>query len=146
VKRAPRSLRRVIAEDATLASWQARRAREQALMAAIGRHLPRQLATRLRATESESGEIELIAPAGAIAAAVRQRTPDLVNALEREGWSCRGLRVRVEVSIESPPASQKRVPAVNRQDLAPLAKLGSDLPAGPLKSAVARLLRRTGGR
>lgn len=144
-KRAPRPLNRVIAEDATLGAWQARHAREQALIASIRRHLPRQLGTRLSACELPTGDIELIAPAGAVAAAVRQRTPELVQALEREGWPCRAVRVRVQVTDE-PRMPKKALPAsVNRQDLAPLARLSGELPSGPLKTALARLLRRTGG-
>jgi len=145
MKRAPRPLQRVIAEDATLAAWQARRTREEALLTAVKRHIPRQLGDRLRAAELESGEIELIAPAGAVAAAVRQRTPELAMALQREGWTCRGIRVRVQVTTGLIPAAKRAPPPIDRAALAPLAKLKSDLPAGPLKSAVARLLRRTGG-
>lgn len=144
MKRAPQPLKRVIAEDATLASWQARRVREEALLAAIRRQLPRQLGDRLRATELESGEIELIAPAGAVAAAVRQRTPELSMALQREGWLCRGLRVRVQVSTSTANPPKAAPKSIDRATLAPLAKLSAELPSGPLKDAVARLLRRTG--
>ncbi|HZQ61907.1 MAG TPA: DciA family protein [Casimicrobiaceae bacterium] len=145
MKRAPRPLHRVIAEDATLAAWQARRAREQALVGALRRHLPRQLGDRVRAAELESGEIELITPAGAVAAAVRQRTPDLVVALQREGWTCRGIRVRVQVTTATEAPTKIAPRPIDRAALAPLAKLNADLPAGPLKTALARLLRRTGG-
>jgi hypothetical protein len=145
MNRAPRPLQRVIAEDATLAAWQARRAREEALLSVIRRQLPRQLGERIRASELESGEIELVTPAGAVAAAVRQRTPELAMALQREGWLCRGLRVRVQVTTSAPSPPKVAPKSVDRAALAPLAKLSADLPAGPLKAAVARLLRRAGG-
>ena len=145
MKRAPRPLKTVIAEDETLAAWQARRSREEALLATIRRHLPRQLGDRVRAVELESGEIELVVAAGAVAAAVRQRTPDLAMALHRDGWSCGGVRVRVQVSAAEPVAAKVATRPIDRAALAPLSRLSADLPAGPLKNALARLLRRTGG-
>ncbi|MDQ6619836.1 MAG: DciA family protein [Pseudomonadota bacterium] len=145
MKRAPRPLKHVIAEDATLAAWQSRYAREQALLLAVRRYLPRQLAERIRACELDTGEVELIAPAGAVAAAVRQRTPELAVALQREGWVCCGVRVRVQVSSAAPVQPREARQTLEHGALAPIARLRGELAAGPLKAALTRLLRRTGG-
>jgi len=145
MKRAPQPLHRVIANDTTLGAWQARRAREEALLTAIRRELPRQLGDRLRAGVLDSGDIELIAPAGAVAAAVRQRSPDIARRLREQGWACNAVRVRVQVTVGAPTAPRPDMPPIDRNALAPLARLGAELPNGPLKTALTRLLRRTRG-
>jgi hypothetical protein len=145
MKRAPRPLGTVIASDATLAAWEARRARELALTRALRHHLPRQLGERVAVRETESGTVELVTGAGAIAAAVRQRVPELRTLLERDGIRCGELKVRVHVSTGTAPVAVK--PAgqrIDRTAVAPLASLERSLPAGPLKSALAKLLRRAG--
>ena len=141
----PEPLRTIIAADQQLAGWQARRRREQALTAAVRRLLPRQLGDRVEAVELASGEMELLASAGAIAAAVRQRLPDVRQALQRDGWRCAGLNVRVRVVIADAAPPRRAPPAPDRNALAPLARLTRTLPPGPLKSALARMLRKTGG-
>ncbi len=143
--RAPQPLHRIIAADEALAGWQARHQREQALTTSIRRQLPRQLGERVHATLLPSGEVELATTSGAIATAVRQRGPDLLQALQREGWACPGLRVRVRVATAAPAAAKPAARTVERDALAPVARLTRSLPDGPLKLALARLLRRTGG-
>ena len=140
----PRPLRQVLGADATLAAWQARHAREEALTAAVRRYLPRQLGERLRATLPGDGGIELVAPSGAVAAAVRQRGPDLLRALEREGWPASALRVRVRPLPGVPKVIPIPGPPPGKAEMAPLAELARSLPPGPLKVALARLVRRAG--
>jgi hypothetical protein len=84
------------------------------------------------------------AEAGAIAAVVKQRSPNLVAALQREGFEFTGIRVRVQVRVD--PESPDKVIAkqVDRSSLSPLARLARELPAGPLKAALGRFLRRAG--
>ncbi len=94
--------------------------------------------------DAEGHELQLAVDAGAIAAIVRQRTPDLIAILRRDGWQFTGIRVRVQVRIA--PQIQRKVD-VNQPDkesLRPLAGLARKLPAGPLKNALARFLRRAG--
>ncbi len=145
MKRAPRALRTVIAADATLAGWQARRAREERLTRAVRTHLPRQLGERVQIRETEAGAMELVTTAGAIAAAVRQRLPDLRMALQREGFEPGELRVRVQVGAGAPAPAAKAPPRhIDREAVAPLAGLAKSLPPGPLRDAIAKLLRRAG--
>ena len=143
--RAPLPLARILASDATLATWDARARREAVLTALIRRQLPRPLAQRVHVANGEGNELELAVDAGAIAGIIRQRAPDLIAHLRREGWEFTGIRLRVQVRVVA--AKQEKIP-INQPDkeaLRPLATLGATLPAGPLKSALARLLRRIGG-
>jgi hypothetical protein len=142
--RSPQSLQRILAADPALAAWDARRRREAALTAIVRRHLPRPLAERLRVAEDGGPELCLVADAGAIAAVARQRAPDLLEELRREGCEFTSIRVRVQVAnvprkLEKPIAKH-----IDRTALRPLATLAHDLPAGPLKVALARFLRRAG--
>jgi hypothetical protein len=71
--------------------------------------------------------------------------PDLLAALRRDGHDLVGVRVRVQVPVgsASPPLQPAR--ALSRAEAAPLADLARRLPAGPLRAAVQRLLRHSGG-
>jgi hypothetical protein len=142
--RSPQTLSRILAADPTVAGWQARRHREELLAGIVRRHLPRPLADRVRVTGAEGAELELAVDAGAIAAILRQRTPDLLAALVRGNWQFTGIRVRVQVRVapRAPPKFDVNQP--DRESLRPLAELARGLPPGPLKAALARLLRRLG--
>jgi hypothetical protein len=141
---APRPLRSVIAADAMLAHWDERRRRTDVLTAAVRRHLPRPLAERVRVATTDHDELALATDAGAIAAILRQRTPDLLAALRREGWEFSGLRVRVQVRAAPPTATKQPRNQMDRSCFRPLAGLARELPPGPLKTALARFLRRAG--
>ena len=142
--RSPQSLQRILAADPALAAWDARRRREAALTAIVRRHLPRPLAERIRVAEDRGPELNLVADAGAIAAVARQRAPDLLAELQREGCEFTSIRVRVQVATATRKI-QKPVPKqIDRAALRPLATLAQELPAGPLKAALARFLRRAG--
>lgn len=137
-------LSRILTTDALIASWHGRMQREAELTATVRRLLPRALAERVRVAEATPPALTLAVPAGAIAAVVRQRTPDILSGLRREGWDFTELRVQVQVRPEravnyKPPQKQK-----DRIDSAPLRELARSLPEGPLKRAVERLVRRAG--
>jgi hypothetical protein len=144
VARSPQPLSRILAADPAIAGWDARRRRDEALGAAVRRHLPRPLAERVRVTDPGTGQLELAVDSGAVAAVVRQRSPDLAAMLRREGYEFTGIRVRVQV--RATPSVQRKIVAnqPDRESLRPLAELARGLPAGALKSALARLLRRIG--
>ncbi len=142
--RSPQSLQRILAADPALAAWATRHRREAALTAIVRRHLPRALAERIRVADDGGDELNLIADAGAIAAVARQRSPDLLAGLRREGVEFTSIRVRVQVA-NAPRKVEKPVPKhIDRGVLRPLATLAQELPAGPLKMSLARFLRRAG--
>ena len=137
---------RVLDSDARLAEWTARHREEAALTRLVRTHLPRSIGERIRVTDARDGVLEIAASAGAIAAAVRQRVPDLRGALARDGHPFAEVRVRVHVS----GASIAGEPAAKRQwdshDASPLFELADRLPGGPLKEALRRWSRRGRGR
>jgi Dna[CI] antecedent, DciA len=135
-------LKRIVATDATLAEWEARRTREQALTILVRRQLPRALATRVQVADARSGELELAVDAGAVAGILRQRSSDLLRALRGEGWEFTGIRVRVHVRTDPAPPPKRSVNQLDRASLRSLATLARTLPRGPLKAALERLLRR----
>ena len=142
--RKPEPLQRIFDSDARLATWKARHEREEGLNRLIRRDLPRPLADRVRATGTEDGALQLSVEAGALAGILRQKTPELLSMLQREGWKFNAIRVRVQVRV---PPKVERKPALDQPDrlaLRPLAGLARTLPAGPLKASLARLLRRIG--
>lgn len=137
-------LSRILTTDAMLASWHDRMRREALLTTTVRRVLPRALAERVRVAEAAPPVLHLAVAAGAVAAVVRQRTPDILAGLRREGCDFTELRVRVQVGTE-PVIGHKAVAKHGvKIDSAPLRQLARDLPEGPLKRAVERLVRRTG--
>jgi hypothetical protein len=142
--RAPQSLQRIISADVTLAAWQARHQQENKLIGVIRRHLPRPLADRVRVADAQTSELQLSVEAGAIAAVLRQRTPELLGQLLREGWKFNAIRIRVQV--RETPRPEKKFPLyhIDKSSLRPLAGLARELPDGPLKVALTRFLRRAG--
>ncbi|MFO1316377.1 MAG: DciA family protein [Burkholderiales bacterium] len=135
-------LSRILAGDAQIAAWRDRAEREARLTTAVRRHLPRALADRVRVAEAEPGALTLAAAAGAVAAVVRQRSPDLLAGLRREGFDFTEIRVRVQVRTEAPLPGKFLVNQSGKVVSAPLRRLAFGLPDGPLKAAVERLARR----
>ena len=140
----PRPTKQILADDAALRQWDERRRRLEALSGIVRGFLPRPLAERVRVTAAEDRELTLAADAGASAAIIRQRTPDLLAALQREGWNITEIRVRVQVRSEPAPAKKALPNQVDSAHLRPLTRLARELPDGPLKTALGRFLRRAG--
>jgi hypothetical protein len=142
--RTPQLLGRILDANPALAAWDARRRREAELTEIVRRHLPRPLAERVRVADGQGAVLELAVEVGAIAAIVRQRTPELLGALRRSGFEFSGIHMRVQVrsAAEHRGKSQRIQP--DRAAVQPLAGLARRLPAGPLRTALARLLRRLG--
>ena len=139
-------LARILESDEALARWTARQRDEAALTRLVRRHLPRALAARVRVCDTRTGVLEVAATGGAIAAAVRQRAPDLRAALAREGHAFSDVRVRVDVAASVLPAQRPPKPAWDSRQAAPLFDLAERLPTGPLQQALRRWSRRARGR
>jgi hypothetical protein len=73
---------------------------------------------------------------------VRQRSPDLLAGLRREGWDFTQFEVRVQVGTGVPSYMKVDKNQLNRVNPAPLRQLASRLPPGPLRDAVQRLARK----
>lgn len=137
-----RPLHAVLADDALLADWQARMQRENRLTTAVRRLLPRALAERVRVLEAVPPLLLVAVPAGAVATAVRQRSPDLLAGLRREGMHFTQMEVRVQVRGMAAPEDKTVHNQLSRITAAPLRDLAERLPPGPLRDCVARLARR----
>ncbi len=142
-RKAFRPLALVVSEDATLAAWHARLQRETLLTAIVRKQLPRALADRVRVAETASGTLTLAVAAGAVAAVIRQRTPNLLSGLRREGWDFTELRLRVQVAVAGREQDKSLSVQRPRFDSAPLHRLARSLRDGPLRRAVLNLARRT---
>jgi hypothetical protein len=142
----PRLLAKILAADSTLAAWSERQRLEARLTRAVRSHLPRPVAAQVRALAADARCLELSAGAGAIAASLRQRVPDLLAALRREGWDFTEIRVRVQVRVgaESPVKSTGN--QRDASDAGALFDLAGRLPDGPLRTSLARWSRRARGR
>ena len=145
-KPAHRSLARVLQSEAQFAEWTTRYRQEAALTLLLRKHLPRPIAERIRVTDTRAGVLELAASAGAIAATLRQRAPELRAALARDGCDFTEIRVRVQVAGIAGP-TQKPLPRQwDSASAAPIFDLADRLPDGPLKAALTRWSRRARGR
>lgn len=142
--RLPQPLSRVVSADASLADWQQRLARETALTAVVRRCLPRLLADRVHVRTPPGADPLITADAGAVAAIVRQRLPDIAAALQREGVNSSGLRVRVQVRIDPAATVKPLKNQLDRESLQPMGELARRLPPGPLRLALERFVRRVG--
>jgi hypothetical protein len=140
----PRPLSRILAVDAQIGAWHERMERESRLTTAVRRMLPRALADRVRVAEAGTPMLKLAVPAGAVAAVVRQRSPDLLAGLRREGWNFTQLEVRVQVGATRVPSQKVNVNQASRLNPGPLRALAEGLPPGALREAVLKLARRGG--
>jgi hypothetical protein len=140
----PQPLQCVLDNDAMFSAWNARRKKEEAVVRLVRRELPRPLADRVRVADCHSSELQLVVEAGALAAILRQKTPELTTMLQREGWKFSAIRVRVQVRIAPPVAPKRPSHHIDRSALRPLSGLARDLAPGPLKAALGRFLRRAG--
>ena len=138
------SLSRVLATDTQIAAWYQRSEREARVTAAVRQCLPRAFADRVRAAETSTTTLVLAVSAGAIAAVVRQRSPDLLARLQQGGWDFTELRVRVQVGVG--PLDQVKSNKIQRDrvDAVPLGRLARTLPPGPLRASIEKLIRRGG--
>ena len=138
----PKPLSRILALDAQIGAWHERMERESRVTAAVRRLLPRALADRVRVADTGTATLELSVPAGAVAAVVRQRSPDLLAGLRREGWNFTEFRVVVQVGTSVPVKEKPLSKQSRRINGTPLRELARDLPAGALRDAIERLARR----
>jgi hypothetical protein len=148
VNRSPhhRTLAGVLQSEPELAGWTARHRREAELTLLVRKHLPRPVAERVRVTGTREGVLELAAGSGAIAAALRQRAPDLRLSLARDGWDFTEIRVRVQVEPIPDGHDKTHKHQWDSREAAPLFALADQLPDGPLKAAITRWSRRARGR
>ena len=98
-----RPLGHILSAETAFAGFLDRRRNEQAILQNVRRNLPPALAAQVGIAAAEPPELVLLAGSGAVGALLRQRVPDLVEKLAREGWQFTGIRVRVQPRTLSRP-------------------------------------------
>ena len=142
--RSIKTLSGILASDAQMATWHERMRRESRLTAAVRREVPRALAERVRVVQAEPPLLVLAVPSGAVAAALRQRSPEILAGLRREGINFTDLRVQVQLGQALAAKPKVELGQRVRINAAPLRALALELPEGPLREAIERLVRRCG--
>lgn len=132
----------MLAAHPQTAEWQRRVARNEAILKVLRRVLPRALGAELTVDAGESGELRLVAASGAVAAVLRQRGADLAPVLAREGWEFTAIKVVVQPRPTIGVARKQQSIQWDGSASEPLSRLCGQLPDGPLKAAVTRLMRR----
>lgn len=139
-----KTLSRILASDSQIAAWHERMRRESLLTAAVRRGIPRALAERVRVVQAEPPLLILAVPSGAVAAALRQRSPEILAGLRREGNHFTEIRVQVQLGQALAVKPKVELGQRVKVNAAPLRALAEDLPEGPLRTALERLARRCG--
>jgi hypothetical protein len=75
----------------------------------------------------------------AVAAKLRQMTPELIKQLQLHGCEVTGIQVRVQVTIPTTPTSNK-TPVISPQGKQKILDLADKLSESPLKQALQRLI------
>lgn len=137
-----RPIRQILAAEPALTRWLDRQQHEHAVLQQVKRALPPALAAHVEAADAGSQQLVLAATGGAAAALLRQRAPELLQALEREGWKFTGIRIRVQPRSAGglPEKSvSKQIDAISAAKLTARARALAD-PA--LREALLRLAGR----
>ena len=134
-----RSLQQILAKESVLAEWLARHRHELGLEQRVRSTLPPALAAQIGVAAAAAPELVLTAASGAAAALLRQRVPEILEALQREGWKFTGIRVRVQVRSAPARTMKKAAKQIDSRSAARLQALASALDDPALKAALQRL-------
>jgi hypothetical protein len=139
-----RPLRHILAAESPLAGFLDRRRNEQAILHHIRRNLPPALASQVGIAAAEPPELALLAGSGAAGALLRQRVPDLVEKLAREGWQFTGIQVRVQARPRSEPAQKIFPKQLDNASATTLRARAGELADPALAAALRRLADHAG--
>lgn len=114
--------------------------------AAIG-ILPEGLGDACRIAKLDGPCLTIAVPNAAHAAKLRQLAPRLAEALTRQGWNIKEIKVRIQADVSGPapyvPPAKEAIP-LDGEALQAFTALHEQLQPGPLAEAVARLLKHHG--
>ena len=105
---------------------------------------PPQLAQHCALGALVEGDLTIYAGSGAIAAKLRQMLPSLLLKFRARGYEVTAIRIAVQANYNSITDTQKVAKRleIGQAGLESLSDLVSALPASPLRTAVAHLLKR----
>jgi hypothetical protein len=105
---------------------------------------PPQLAQRCALGAFVEGDLTIYTGSGAIAAKLRQMLPSLLLKFRVRGYEVTAIRIAVQANYNSITHTEKVVKRleIGQAGLESLSNLVSALPASPLRTAVAQLLKK----
>jgi hypothetical protein len=136
-----RRLHQILKGESTFDELLLRHRTEAVLQDRVHRVLPPALARHVTVIDARSGELELGAASGAVAALLRQRAPELNIALAREGFEFTGIRVRVQARLAREAAQKLPKKQMDSASTATVLALARQLGDSPLATALRRLGR-----
>lgn len=119
-------------------------ARARVLLGAQGeldRALPAALAGHVRVMQLENGVLSLACDSGAVASRLRNQTDALIASLGKRGLALTAVRLSVNPELHARYTHPVEKMGVPPAALEGLSHLESEIEEGPLKDALARLLR-----
>ena len=132
----------IVTQNDELASLAERVARDRRLTDRVRRRVPVALAPWISAADG-GDTLVLTATSGAAASAIRQRVPDILDALKRDGLAFAAARVRVHVAAGlREPAKRVVARSIDAAGIAALESARASVGAGPLNEALERLARK----
>ena len=104
---------------------------------------PPQLTQRSTLGAFVEGDLSIYAPNGAIAAKLKQMLPSLLLKFRARGYEVTAIRIAVQANYNSITDTERAVKKleIGQAGLESLSNLVSVLPASPLRTAVAELLK-----
>jgi hypothetical protein len=111
----------------------------------VDRALPGALLGQVRVMRVSPAQLDLACASGAIASRLRHQTETLLKTLEKRGLAVAALRVHVRPELVAPWREPVEKAGIPGPGLAALETLDGEIEAGPLKTALDRLLRHHRG-
>ncbi|MBS4095285.1 MAG: DUF721 domain-containing protein [Sulfuricella sp.] len=113
-----------------------------AIQRAWERSAPTALLDACHAGPLHQGTLTIFADNGAVAAKLKQQTARLTEKLRQAGVEVTSIRFEVQADSGAPPAKPAKDIAIGQSGLEELGHLAESLEDSPLKTALARLVRR----
>ena len=111
------------------------------LQSVLDRALPAALTGHVRVRTLDAGVLSLACANGALASRLKHQTDALMTALASRGVTVDSVRVTVDPALLAPYAPPADKPGLPPAALDGLARLETGMEDGPLKDALAQLLR-----
>jgi len=134
-----RRLHQILKGESTFDDLLQRHRREAALQDRVHLALPPALAKHVAVIDARSAELELGAASGAAAGLLRQRAPELLVALAREGFEFTGIRVRVQARLARESVQNSPKKQLDNASATTLSRLALEIGESPLGRALRRL-------
>jgi Uncharacterized protein conserved in bacteria len=130
----------VLEHETQLAAWLRRHQLETMLTGKIRSLLPKLVATQTRVVDMRGGQLKLSVSSGAVATAVKQYTPEILQFLSQQGYEFNAVFVSVQ-PIQHKKITEKSSVPRTPPPVSALRDFEATLPDGKLKNALQRLIK-----